>query len=217
MRTDGIRFPRLYAIIDTEAAARAGWPLVDLAQAFLNGGATFLQLRAKTLPSGAFLDAASAITERAHAAGALLIINDRADIARLSGADGVHVGQEDLSPREVRAVVGTAAIVGLSTHLPPQLDAAIEEPVSYLAIGPVFATSTKATGFDPLGLKPVTAASGRAAARALPLVAIGGITLDAAVSVLAAGAASVAVIGDLLSTGDPERRVHDYVERLRHV
>ena len=157
---------------------------------------------------------AAAVAERAHAAGATLIVNDRADVARLAGADGVHVGQDDLSPASVRRIVGADAIVGLSTHTTHQLDAAVREPVSYVAIGPVFGTATKATGHDAVGLRMVREAAGRARARGLPLVAIGGITLDRAASVIDAGAASVAVIGDLLAGGDPEARVRAFLERL---
>ena len=205
----------LTVIIDVEAARRSGWPPLDLAGAFLAGGARFLQLRAKSLPGGEFLALASAVVELAHAQQALLIVNDRADIARLAGADGVHVGQEDLAPRAVRALVGEAAIVGLSTHTVEQLDAAIDEPVDYLAIGPVFGTTTKATGYEAVGLERVRAAAARAAQRGLPLVAIGGITLETAGAVIEAGATSVAVIGDLISTGNPDARVRAYLSALR--
>jgi thiamine-phosphate pyrophosphorylase len=129
----------------------------------------------------------------------------------LSGADGVHVGQDDLSPHDVRAIVGEAALVGLSTHTTDQIDRAVVEPVDYVAIGPVFGTATKQTGYDAIGLDLVRAAAGRAHARGLPLVAIGGITLDRAPAVLRAGADSVAIIGDLVAGGDPERRVREYL------
>ena len=204
----------LCAIIDTDAAARAGWPVIDLANAFLDGGARFLQLRAKSMPGGQMLETATVIAGLARSCGARVIINDRADIARLSGADGVHVGQEDLAPAAVRAIAGDDAIVGLSTHTVDQLERAASEPVSYLAIGPVFGTTTKVTGYDAVGLEMVREAARRARARGLPLVAIGGITLDLAPSVIAAGAASVAVIGDLLSTGDPARRTREFTETL---
>jgi thiamine-phosphate pyrophosphorylase len=141
-------------------------------------------------------------------------VNDRADIAALAGADGVHVGQDDLPPRHVRRVVGDRAIVGLSTHTLEQVDAALDAPISYLAIGPVFGTATKTTGYEPIGLERVGSAAQRARARGLPLVAIGGITLARAAFVVEAGAASVAVIGDLLAGGDPEARVRAYLERL---
>jgi thiamine-phosphate pyrophosphorylase len=201
-------------ILDVDIAARAGWSTLDLAKAYLDGGATFLQIRAKTLPAAALLDLALPIVELAHEHAATVIINDRADITRLASADGVHVGQDDLAPRAVRAIVGPAAIVGLSTHTVEQLDAAVAEPVSYVAVGPVFGTSTKATGYQAIGLAMVREAALRAGARGLPLVAIGGITLESAASVIEAGAASVAVISDLLATGDPEKRTRDYLNRI---
>jgi thiamine-phosphate pyrophosphorylase len=200
--------------VDAGAAEAAGWSTIDLATAYLNGGARFLQLRAKSIPANRFLDLASAIAERAHAAGGLLIVNDRADFARLAGADGVHLGQEDLAPAAARRILGGESIVGLSTHTVAQLEAAVLEPVSYVAVGPVFGTTTKATGHDAIGLSMVREASSRMRPRGLGLVAIGGITLERAVSVIQAGAASIAVIGDLLSTGDPEARVRAYIERL---
>jgi thiamine-phosphate pyrophosphorylase len=204
----------LFAILDADTAARAGWPILDLAAAFLRGGARFLQLRAKAMPGDALLATAAAVVQLAHRHEARVVVNDRADIARLSGADAVHVGQEDLSPASVRAIVGDAAIVGLSTHSIEQVERAVLEPVSYVAIGPVFGSVTKATGYEQIGLDMVRQAARLTAARGLPLVAIGGITLDTAESVLDAGAASVAVIGDLLASGDPEARVRAFVDRL---
>jgi len=206
--------PPLYAIVDADVAAAAGWTLVDLASACLAGGASLLQVRAKDASSGWLLDTAALIVERAHAAGARVVVNDRADIARLAGADGVHLGQEDLGPKAARSIVGDTALVGLSTHTLDQIDAALAQPVSYLAIGPVFTTATKATGYQAVGLDRVREAAARARTRQLPVVAIGGITLESAPGVIQAGAASVAVIGDLLSGGDPERRVRSYLERL---
>ena len=209
-----------YAILDVAVAAATGWTIPDLTDACLDGGARFLQLRAKEISSALFLEIATAFVEAAHRAGAVAIINDRADIARLSNADGVHVGQDDLSPADARAVIGSGgpdAIVGLSTHTLAQVDAALTQPVTpvtYIAIGPVFGTTTKSTGYESVGLDMVRLAAARCRAAAVPLVAIGGITLDTAAQAAAAGAASVAVISDLVSTGDPRARVRAYVERL---
>jgi len=208
------RLPTLNAILDADAAARAGWPLVDLAEAYLEGGARFLQVRAKQASGAQLLELASAVVERAHAAGAIVVVNDRADIARLAGADGVHVGQDDLPAPEVRRILGSRAIVGLSTHTPEETASALDEPITYLAIGPVFTTSTKHTGHDAVGLDRVRHVALEAGRRGIPVVAIGGVTLERAADVIAAGAASVAVIGDLLSTGDPRARVRAYLERL---
>lgn len=206
--------PALCAIVDAEAAARAGWRPLDLARAFLDGGARFLQLRAKALSGAEFLDTAAALVELARRHGARVIINDRADIARLAAADGVHVGQDDLSPSAVRAIAGMETIVGLSAHTLEQVVQAVGQPITYVAIGPVFGTSTKATGYEAVGVEMVREASRRAAARGLPLVAIGGITIENAASVLEAGAASVAVIGNLLATGDPKRQTRDFLDRI---
>jgi thiamine-phosphate pyrophosphorylase len=207
-------FPRLNAVADADVAARAGWPLIDLARAYLRGGALFLQIRAKNLPAGAFLETAGAIVESAHGYGATVVVNDRADIARLAAADGVHVGQEDLAPAAARSIVGATRLVGVSTHTAAQLERTVREPIDYLAVGPVFATATKDTGYAPIGLEQVRAAAAIAGAAGLPLVAIGGITLDRARDVIEAGAASVAVISDLIATGDPETRVREYLMRL---
>jgi thiamine-phosphate pyrophosphorylase len=206
-------FPRLNAIVDVDAAARIGLEPVDLARGLLDGGARFLQLRAKHLSGAAFLDAASAIVALGHAVQAIVLVNDRADIAKLAGADGVHLGQDDLAPAAARAILGDQAIVGLSTHTMEQIERAAREPVSYIAIGPVFGTATKATGYDAVGLDMVA----RAARSGRPVVAIGGITLDTAGSVIAAGAASVAVIGDLLTGRDPGARARAFVDRLSDV
>src|SRR5580765_8453999 len=115
--------PRLYAICDADVCDRAGWSLVDFASACLDGGARLLQVRAKRAPAGWLLECTAAIVEHAKRFGAIVIVNDRADIARMAGAAGVHVGQEDLSPVEVRSILGEQAIVGWSTHTTRQLDA----------------------------------------------------------------------------------------------
>ncbi len=217
-----MKLPRLNAIVDVEVARLAGWTPIDLAAAYVEGGARFLQLRAKSMSGAELLDLASRIGDLAHAAGATLIVNDRADIARLSGADGVHVGQDDLAPAAARAIVGADAIVGVSTHTEAQIDAATSLPVNYLAVGPVFGTATKDTGYVAVGLARVRYAAGRVGRdssqdgrdRLSGLVAIGGITLDRAAEVIAAGATSVAVISDLVATGDPEARVRAYLARL---
>lgn len=183
-----------------------------MARAFLDGGARFLQLRAKHLSGAAFLETATAVVALARMRGATILVNDRADIAHLAGADGVHLGQDDLAASAARAMLGGAAMVGLSTHTVTQLEAAAKDLVDYVAIGPIFATVSKATGYDAVGLTLVREAKARAAGK--PVIAIGGITLDNAPSVIAAGADAVAVIGDLLSTGDATARTRAFVARL---
>jgi thiamine-phosphate pyrophosphorylase len=217
----------LNAIIDVDVAGRAGWTPLDLASAYINGGARFLQIRAKSLAGAAFLELTSRICAIAHPAGAVVVVNDRVDIARIGGADGVHVGQDDLAPAAARTLLGPAAVLGLSTHTDPQIDAALSQPVTYLAVGPIFGTVTKATGYTAVGLDRVRYAANAiraggaggagGAGTKLPygLVAIGGITLDRAAAVIDAGATAVAVITDLIASGDPEGRVRAYLARLR--
>ncbi len=205
-------FPRLYAIVDVEVANLAGWTPRDLWRTFLAGGARLVQLRAKRLASGPLLDLASALAEDARQVGAVAIVNDRADLAVLAGAHGVHVGQEDLPAIDVRRVIGPEALLGLSTHTAAQVRDALSSPASYLAVGPVFGTGTKDTGCQPVGLELVRFAAAAASGR-LPVVAIGGITLDRAPEVVQAGADALAVITDL-TTGSPEARVREWVARL---
>lgn len=211
-------FPPVYPILDADVAAACGWTVDTLAAACLRGGARVLQLRAKRAGSRVLLEMARRLVALAHPAGARVIVNDRADLAVLAGADGVHVGQEDLRVEDVRRVFPALGEIGLSTHTPEQLAAAVTQPATYLAVGPVYRTGTKDTGYSAVGLELVR--EGRRAlqvadgAQARPLVAIGGITLDRAPEVIAAGATSVAVISDILATGDPEARVRAYIERL---
>ena len=207
--------PTLHAILDVDVAGAAGWSLPELARAFLDGGAPILQIRAKHLPSGSFLALCDQVVSLAEPYGTAVIVNDRADLARMAGAAGVHVGQDDLPPAAARACVGTGAIVGYSTHTIAQVEAAMAEPVDYVAVGPVFGTRTKATGYEAIGLQMVSAAAACAAGR--PIVAIGGVTLETAPAVIAAGARAVAVISDLLTGGDPSARVAAYLQAIRQV
>ncbi|HLG58532.1 MAG TPA: thiamine phosphate synthase [Vicinamibacterales bacterium] len=199
-------------MVDVDVARRAGWTPVDLARAYLDGGARLLQIRAKQLGSGPFLELCDAVVNAGSLYGALVIVNDRADLAGMSGAAGVHVGQEDLPPAMARQLLGRDAIVGVSTHSVSQIAAVVREPISYIAVGPVFGTHTKDTGYHPVGLDLVSTAV--RLAEGTPVVAIGGITLENAKSVLDAGAASVAVIRDLLATHDPAGRTLAYLQRL---
>jgi thiamine-phosphate pyrophosphorylase len=201
--------PPLHAILDVDASVQARWDPVDLAKAFLDGGAPLIQIRAKHLPSGPFLDLCDQVVRAAAGYHAAIIVNDRADLALMSGAAGVHVGQDDLPPAAARHLLGADAIVGFSTHTLAQVEAAVLEPVTYVAVGPVFGTRTKETGYEAVGLELVAQAA--RSARGLPVVAIGGITLETAPAVIEAGAAAVAVIADLLTDGDPAGRVRRFV------
>ena len=201
---------RFYPIIDTVVCASRGVDPLEAAAACFRGGAQLLQLRVKAGTSAAFLSLAEDIVSAAALTGGTVIVNDRADIARLANAGGVHVGQQDLPVESARSILG-AGLVGVSTHDPRQIEDALPTPADYLAVGPVYATLTKATGYDARGLDLVR----YAAARGKPVVAIGGITLSNAPDVLAAGASAVAVISDLLATGDVEARAREYVRILQ--
>jgi thiamine-phosphate pyrophosphorylase len=158
------------------------------------------------------LDLCDTAVDVARGYEALVIVNDRVDVAALCGAGGVHLGQDDLRPAAARSLLGPDAVIGYSTHSAEQIGDAMTQPVSYVAVGPVFGTRTKNTGYHAVGPDLVSAAARAAGPR--PVVAIGGITLDTAPAVLRAGATSVAVIGDLLATGDPAGRVRDYLRTL---
>jgi thiamine-phosphate pyrophosphorylase len=203
--------PAFYPIIDTGLCAARGIDPLHLAAACVRGGARLLQLRQKDGSSAERLDRAERLVAVARDYGAAVVVNDRADVAKLAGAAGVHVGQDDVSPEDVRTLLGPDAIVGLSTHTDLQVDDALGRPVSYVAVGPVFGTGTKVTGYAARGLSIVRYASGRGR----PVVAIGGITLDRVRQVLDAGAASVAVVSDLFAEGDDvEARVRRYLDAL---
>jgi thiamine-phosphate pyrophosphorylase len=200
----------LYPIVDAGVCRERGLDPLDLAEACFRGGARLLQIRAKAMASGELLELTDRIVTAGHAVDAAVIVNDRADIARMAGAAGVHVGQTDLPVAAARAIVGAGAIVGVSTHDGRQVDEALATGATYVAVGPVFETGTKDTGYSAVGLDLV-----RYAARGgTPIVAIGGITLERAPEVVAAGAAAVAVITDMLVTGDPEARVRAFHARL---
>jgi thiamine-phosphate pyrophosphorylase len=143
-------------------------------------------------------------------------VNDRVDVARLCHADGVHLGQQDVPPAAARDILDASAVIGWSTHSTAQARAALELPIDYIAVGPVFGTQTKNTGYREVGLstiREVRALLDQRKSR-LPIVAIGGVTLEHARDVIGAGAASVAVISDLLSSGNPAQRVREYLRTL---
>src|SRR6185436_18354239 len=202
--------PALYPILDVDLCRGRGLDPLAVLDAFLAGGARFLQLRDKSSSSAVRLALADTVSARVHAGGGRLIVNDRPDIARMCGADGVHLGQDDMSVEDARRVVGDQAIVGVSTHDEAQVAAAVKTSASYLAVGPIYGTATKDTGYSARGLALVRHA---AATAQRPVVAIGGITLERAPEVFAAGAASLAVISDLLRE-DPATMVRRFLMRI---
>lgn len=205
-----LTLPRLYAILDIDRTGARGLAPLELVELWLGAGVRLIQLRAKTLSFGPMLELAEAMVARTREAGALAIVNDRVDVADLADADGVHLGQDDLSPSDARRMLGRDRLVGFSTHHIGQVEAALSMPVDYLAIGPVFATESKARPDPVVGLEGVRTAVERAGE--IPVVAIGGITLARAPEVLACGAASIAVIADLL-TDDPAARAREWLSR----
>jgi thiamine-phosphate pyrophosphorylase len=189
-----LALPKLYPITDRKLSGLSHAEQVARLSA---GGATFIQLREKHLQPRDFYEEAKAALNVARACGIRLIINDRVDIALALGADGVHLGQDDLPPEAARRILGQRAIIGFSTHSLEQATEAARLPIDYLAIGPVYATSSKENPSPVIGL--ATLKTVRSAVGNMPLVAIGGITLESAQTTLAAGVDSIAVISSLLA------------------
>ena len=206
------RVPPLYPIIDVDLCVLHGLDPLVVARGCLHGGARLLQVRQKGGRGGsaALLALVRSVIASAAPFDAAVIVNDRADLAAMSGATGVHVGQADLPLAAVRTIVGARAILGVSTHTLEQIDEALEGTADYVAVGPIFRTSTKDTGYEPRGLEIVRYAAGRGK----PVVAIGGVTAANAPAVLAAGASSVAVISELLSDAEPEDRIRQLLRSL---
>lgn len=192
------KLPQVYALTDVQLSGLSHAEQVEL---MTLGGASLIQLREKRMPALEFYEEARAAVEVAERTGVQLIVNDRVDVALAVGARGVHLGQDDLPPEAARKLLGATAIVGYSTHNVDQALAAVKLPIDYLAIGPIFQTTTKTDTFPVLGLEGLRAV--RRAIGAFPLVAIGGITHLNAREAIEAGADSVAVISALLS--DPHR------------
>ncbi len=203
-----ISLPRLYAIVDA-AAFRNVEALTTFAAELIAGGCTVLQYRNKGGNAGEMLRQALAL-KTTTAGDVKLIMNDRADLCLAAEFDGVHVGQDDLSPSSVRRIIGQDCWLGFSTHNPQQLQEGDRTPADYLAIGPVFSTSSKDKPDPVVGLEGVRQA--RELTRK-PLVAIGGITRANAASVIEAGADSVAVISDLLR--EPRKSAEEFFSILR--
>ena len=201
--------PKIYPITDTLISGLSHAEQIELLAA---GGASLIQLREKRASPREFYDAALEAVSMARRLGVRIIINDRVDIAIAVKADGVHLGQDDLPPDRARALMGANRIIGFSTHSLEQALAADLASVDYVAIGPVLETSTKERPDPIVGLETVREIRRRISK---PLVAIGGITLDRARSILEAGADSVAVIADLLSARDVAERTRAFVDLLR--
>jgi thiamine-phosphate pyrophosphorylase len=200
-----IALPRLYAVAD----GAFGDP-VRLAMELLDGGAGLVQIRHKAASSRILTHEVDEVL-KAGPRHARIVVNDRPDVARLAGAFGVHLGQEDLSPSLARTVLAENQVIGYSTHNVSQALEAERFPVDYIAVGPIFATSTKKNPAPVVGLERLREICSRVHK---PIVAIGGITLDSAQDVLNCGAASVAVISDLLKHGNVAERTRTWLRRL---
>lgn len=203
-----LSIPKLYPITDP---VLGGVSHAEQVERFAAGGATFVQLRDKAASPAEFYRAALDAVAAARRLNVSIIINDRLDVALAVGADGVHLGQDDLPPEAARRIAGPDFIIGYSTHTLEQATGADLGPADYVAIGPVFSTSTKENPDPVVGTELVRMVRSRISK---PLVAIGGITLARARSVIEAGADSVAVISDLFATALITGRTREFFDEL---
>jgi thiamine-phosphate pyrophosphorylase len=197
------RLAGLYAIVGDDDP-------VERARGVLDGGARVVQVRMKRAPAGVVLEAARRIVDLARGR-ALVLVNDRADLAVLAGADGVHVGDDDLPPGEARRLVGAALLVGRTCRTLEEARAALAEGADHVGYGPIFGSRSKALSVPPRGLDALRQVASSLAA---PVVAIGGIGLETIGDVAAAGAAAAAVIEDLFSRGDVRERARLLADRF---
>jgi len=200
--------PRLYVILDS---ALLTIPAQECAQELADAGVRLLQYRNKTASARELLNSSRDLASLLIPRGISFVVNDRPDVAILAGASGVHVGQDDLEVEQARGLVGNQKWVGVSTHTVEQFRKAAATSADYIAVGPVFATASKANPDPVIGTEVIRRV------RALtdnPIVAIGGITLENAASVVEAGADCVAVISDVLRAADRGRRARQYLDLL---
>ena len=200
--------PRLYVILD---AALITSSERDCALSLAEAGVRLLQYRNKSAQARQYLESSRKLAEVLLPQGVSFFVNDRPDVAFLAGATGVHVGQDDLDVEQTRQIVGRDKLVGVSTHNLEQFERAAASSADYIALGPIFSTSSKANPDPVVGLDLLRKA------RALtdkPVVAIGGISLERAASVIEAGADSIAVISGILGAPDPAQRARQYIETL---
>jgi thiamine-phosphate pyrophosphorylase len=202
-----LAFPRLYAILDANYLRASA---ISVAEALAAAGVGLIQYRDKQISARKLLALSRELVSILHRHGARFVINDRPDVAALSGAGGVHVGQDDVPVEDARAICGRGCWVGISTHNEAQVREADTTSADYVAVGPVFATSTKQQADPVVGLDFVRRA--RSITRK-PLVAIGGITVENAEHVWGAGADCVAVARDLLAAADPAEQAREFLRR----
>jgi len=195
---------RLRLIVVTDPACGAGRTVVEVVRAALRGGAPAIQLRMKDAPAGEMAEAARALLAETRTAGALLFVNDRVDVALAVGADGAHVGQDDLPAAAARRIAPPGFLLGVSAETAELALRAQAEGADYVGVGPVYATGSKADAGDAVGVERIAQV---AAAVRIPVVGIGGITVANAPPVLRAGAAGAAVISAVMRADDPEAAV----------
>jgi thiamine-phosphate pyrophosphorylase len=198
---------RLYLVC---GAYPDGSHLPDLLRGAIAGGVEIVQLREKRLPDEQLTSIADAVRVLCNQLGALLIVNDRPGVALEAGADGVHVGQDDMPATDVREIVGEDLLVGLSTHSPAQIDAVDASLVDYIGVGPIHATPTK-PGRPAVGVEPVRYAAANAA---VPFFAIGGLDASNLHDVLDGGATRVCVLRAIADAADPERAARALRDQL---
>jgi thiamine-phosphate pyrophosphorylase len=198
-------FPPLYAILDPSLIEQ---PVTQFAGVLAEAGVELMQLRDKRGAARVIYSQAQELVERFRSWSVRVIVNDRPDIAAMTGAAGVHVGQEDLPLEAARLICGPGRWVGVSTHSLAQLSEANRTLADYIAVGPIFPTASKSNPDPVVGVEFIRGA--RRLTRK-PLVAIGGITVQSAADVFRAGADSVAVIRDLIAAHDPAQRVREYL------
>lgn len=192
----------------THSAAALTGDHAALAHLFLQAGSRFFQVRAKSVPDRDLLETLRSIKQECEEYGARFVVNDRCDLAWAAGTAGVHLGQTDMPVDLARRLLGPSAIIGGSTHTERQFLEMIEQPVDYVAVGPIFPTFTKESPHPTLGLEQLARLVRRTA---LPVVAIGGITLANVERIWECGACSAAVVSDILNAPDPSGRIRDYL------
>jgi thiamine-phosphate pyrophosphorylase len=200
--------PRLRLMVITDAGCTGGRGLAEVVRAALRGGAPAVQVRAKTEAARETVELARALREETRAVGALLFVNDRVDVALAAGADGAHLGDDDLPLPAARAIVPPGFLLGRSADTPEQAVRARSEGADYVGVGPVYPTATKADAGEPIGLRRISEVS---AVAGIPVVGIGGIGAESAAEVVRAGAAGVAVIRAVMAAADPEDVVRRFL------
>jgi thiamine-phosphate pyrophosphorylase len=200
--------PRLYVILDSGLLKI---PAKECAKSLVDAGVRLIQYRNKRATGRELFETARELAEYLNPLGVQFIVNDRADVAALVGAGGVHVGQDDLGVEQARKVMGDGKLVGMSTHNAGQFRGALETSADYIAVGPVFATGSKENPDPVVGVGFVRETRGMTDR---PIVGIGGITLERAADVIEEGADSVAIISDILGADDVGKRAREYVDLL---